>query len=107
MDDKVLSELFESIKDDNRLRAEEMPTEQDALNVMMRAFLRLKDLGFDDAKHCPFGGSVFEAIEMGSTAIHDCSYSGEWPNGTFWVHDGGDLWPSNPILIRAKKTNKS
>lgn len=81
-------------------RQEDMPTEKDAINAMFEAYQRLKELGWGDAIYCPKDGSVFHIIEAGSTGIHDCSYDGEWPKGTWWVHSEGDLWPSRPILFK-------
>ena len=63
---------------------------------------QLKELGFNDAVHCPKDGSSFEAIEVGCTAvIQGCFYMGEWPKGTWNIPDEtGDIWPSRPILFR-------
>ena len=52
----------------------------------------------NDAIYCPKDGSVFKVIEFGSTGIFDCHYDGEWPKGRWWTHDGGDLWPSRPVM---------
>ena len=79
-----------------------IPDEQAALNVMMDAWVRLKDMGWNDAMYCPKDGTWFDAIEAGSTGIHDCRYDGKWPDGTYWIASGGDLWPSHPILFRLK-----
>jgi hypothetical protein len=80
-------------------READMPTEQDALNALGQAYQRLSELGWRDAIYCPKDGSQFQVIEAGSTGVHDCTYDGEWPKGTWWVHDG-DTWPSRPILFR-------
>lgn len=74
-----------------------MPDEQAALNVLFGAWLRLKELGWQEAEYCPKDGSEFKVIEAGSTGFHDCVYLGEWPTGGWWVHDG-DTYPSRPIL---------
>jgi hypothetical protein len=81
-------------------RAEEMPDIQAALRVMTNAYHRLEELGFTPAIYCPKDGSAFEVIEAGSSGIHRCHYSGEWPTGSWLIEDGGDLWPSSPILFR-------
>ncbi|KJV07991.1 hypothetical protein [Methylocucumis oryzae] len=82
--------------------AKAIPTERDALTVMFAAFQRLKDLGFSEACYCPKDGSIFDAIEAGSTGIHSCHYDGEWPTGYYMIYSAGDLYPSNPILWRKK-----
>ena len=80
-------------------RVARMPDEKSALKTMHDAYTRLKDMGWRDATYCPKDGSHFQAIEAGSTGIHDCNYQGEWPNGSWWLYDG-DIWPSRPILFR-------
>ena len=89
--------LGDAVKD---ARAELMPTEQDAIKVMWEGFQRLRELGWREAMYCPKDGSEFDVIEPGSTGIHRCHYSGEWPDGYWWIAEAGDLWPSHPILYR-------
>jgi len=81
-------------------RATKMPDERAAIRAMQDAYLRLKELGWNDVVYCPKDGSTFKAIELGSTGIFDCHYDGEWPKGSWWLRDGGDLWPSHPSLFR-------
>jgi len=80
-------------------RAQHMPTERDAINAMWSAYERLRELGWREAMYCPKDGSEFLAIEAGSTGIHTCTYTGEWPNGSYWIAADGDLWPSHPVLF--------
>jgi len=89
-------EAAEAAKADREKR---MPDEKAALHALMEAHTRLKELGWRDAIYCPKDGSHFQAIEAGSTGVHDCNYQGEWPKGTWWVYDG-DIWPSRPILFK-------
>ena len=81
-------------------RAEDMPDEAAALSQMLDAHQRLKELGWSEAIYCPKDGTIFDAIEAGSSGIHKCHYSGQWPDGSWWIHSHGDLWPSRPILFR-------
>lgn len=81
-------------------RAAEMPDEKAALRVMHDAHQRLRELGWREAIYCPKDGSSFDVIEAGSTGIFRCHYQGEWPDGSWWIEGGGDLWPSRPILFR-------
>ena len=81
-------------------RAVKLPDEQSALNAMFEAYDRLREFGWREACYCPKDGTPFQAIEAGSTGIFDCTYQGEWPTGSYWIADGGDLWPSTPILFR-------
>lgn len=81
-------------------RLREMPTEADALRVMFAAYTRLKELGWREAIYCPKDGSSFDVIEAGSTGVHRCHYQGKWPDGSWWIEEAHDLWPSRPILYR-------
>jgi len=84
-----------------------LPTEQDAINMIAECHTRLKELGWNDAIYCPKDGSEFDAIEVGSTGIHRCHYSGEWPEGRWWIADEHDLWPSRPIMYRVSEEEKA
>ncbi len=95
--------IWKSAEERRRDRAEAMPDERSALVAMFEAFQRLKELGWSEAIYCPKDGTVFDAIEAGSTGIHDCHYIGEWPNGSWELIGDGDLWPSRPILWRPKQ----
>lgn len=97
-----LDELFKKLEAKQQERAKKMPDEESALAQMMEAFTRLKELGWREAIYCPKDGSMFSAIEAGSTGVHKCNYQGEWPTGSWWVYDG-DMWPSRPILWRPRK----
>lgn len=94
------NELWQRVKIEQKARIRLMPTEYEALRKMFDAHLRLKELGWREIEYCPKDGTVFEAIQAGSTAIVRCHYDGEWPKGRWWVHADGDLWPARPILFR-------
>lgn len=96
------NEILASIEAATARRQELMPDEQAAIAMFFEAWLRLKELGWRDAVYCPKDGSWFDAIEPGSTGVHTCHYSGEWPKGSWWVSDHGDLYPSRPALFREK-----
>lgn len=81
-------------------RATDMPTEESAISVLFEAYQRLRELGWKEAIYCPKDGTPFMVIEPGSTGIFRAHYSGEWPKGTWWAEDGGDLWPSRPCLFK-------
>lgn len=81
-------------------RAAVMPDEDSAMRAMHMAYQRLRELGWAEAIYSPKDGTVFEALEAGCVVPGRCHYMGEWPNGNWWMHDGGDLWPSRPILWR-------
>lgn len=85
---------------DKARRAAAMPSEADAINMLWQAYQRLRELGWREAMYCPKDGREFSAIEAGSSGVHRCHYSGEWPSGRYWISDG-DLWPSHPILFKS------
>jgi len=93
-DSELAEKLWSQAEAEEAQRAADMPTEQDAIREMWRAYQRLKELGWNDAIYCPKDGTVFDAIEAGSTGIFDCNYYGEWPSGSWQLFDGGDIWPS-------------
>ncbi len=93
-------ELVRRVIEVQRKRAVDMPTEKDAIDALMCAWLRLKEMGWSEQIYCPKDGSWFDAIEAGSTGIHLCQYTGEWPTGSWWIADENDLYPSRPILWR-------
>lgn len=84
-------------------RAERLPTQDHAIKAMFEAYDRLRELGWKEIIYCPKDGSAFEVIEAGSTGIFRCHYEGEWPDGSWWIEDAGDLWPARPILFRRIK----
>ena len=90
--------LFASIQATIAKRAADMPTEEDAMVAMQEAFERLKELGWKEAIYCPKDGTLFWAMEPGCSAAGVCQCLGEWPKGHWWMHSGGDIWPSRPIL---------
>lgn len=83
-------------------RERDMPDEQSAINAMFSAWVRLKELGWNDIMYCPKDGSRFRVIENGSTGIFDCEYDGEWPKGHWTTFDAHDAYPSSiaPSLYR-------
>lgn len=93
-------ELLKKIEQERAQRKSQMPDEQAALRMFCSAWQRLKELGWNDIIYCPKDGSLFEAIEAGSTGIHLCSYDGVWPDGHWWIHEDGDMSPSHPVLFR-------
>lgn len=93
--------MLGAIEAAKRERAEKMPTELDALRFMFSAWERLKELGWREAMYAPRDGRTLEFIEAGSTGIH----RGHKDEKFTWIHDAGDLWPSNPILFRETTTD--
>ena len=97
---KEAESIMAAIERTAALRAEQMPDEQAAIKTLFDAWLRLKELGWKEAQYCPKDGSLFAAIENGSTGVHRCRYEGEWPDGHWWIVGDDDLYPSRPCLWR-------
>lgn len=99
-----LEKIKFEIETDRRLRAADMPTEQDAIDAMFRAYQRLQDFGWRPGIYMPKDGTVVTVIQDGSTGIFDCHYSGEWADGYFNLFDSGDVYPSRsvPPLFKPK-----
>lgn len=95
--------LLEASKAADARRVEQMPDEKAAIHALFDAWVRLKQLGWNDAVYCPKDGSEFDAIEAGSTGIHRCYYEGKWPDGHWWIRGDDDLYPSHPVLFRVSQ----
>jgi hypothetical protein len=95
--------IWGSIADAAKRREKNLPTEQHCIRAMFDAWQRLKELGWNDAVYGPKDGTVVETISVGSTGIYPAHYMGDWPDGHWWVHDAGDLWPAQPALFRLAK----
>lgn len=94
--------IWAQVEKNTKARAELMPTEQDAVRMMCEAFHRLKELGWKETMYMSSEShGTLKLIEPGSSGIHEGHYIGEWPTGSWWLHDAGDLWPSRPCLAKA------
>lgn len=93
-------EIMKQIKANEARIAALMPDEAAALRMLTDAFYRLKDFGWREAIYCPKDGRTFNVIECGSSGVHVAHYEGQWPKGTWWIHDVDDLSPSRPVLFR-------
>ena len=60
----------------------------------------LKALGWRDITYCPKDGTRFLAVCGNGSEPRPCTYQGEWPKGTWWIEDAGDLWPERPVLFK-------
>lgn len=92
--------ILRSAEEAKSARAAQMPTEQDCFRVWNQTYLRLKEIGWNDAVYCPKDGSVFMAIEPGMSNPCPCVYHGEWPKGSWWYLEAGDMWPARPTMFR-------
>lgn len=92
--------ILAAVEKEDQRRKELMPDEQSAIRMMFAANQRLRDFGWNDAVYCPKDGTMFQALEFGSTGIHTCRYEGEWPKGHWEVIGDDDIYPSRPVMFR-------
>jgi hypothetical protein len=78
--------------------------EESYINLMMQAWISLRELGWKDVVHCPKDGTPFLGIVPGRTEIHTCIYKGEWPTGSWWTQHEGELWLVRPCLYKPLET---
>lgn len=74
------------------------PEERVLLLEMFQRYESLRKAGWQDIIYCPKDGTSFLSISAGSTGVHSCHYEGEWPKGSWWISEAGDMWPAYPIL---------
>ncbi len=83
------------------VRAEQLPTEQDCIRMMVQCRLRLLDLGWTSGEYAPKDGKEFEGINPGFSgpAIYTNFGSG------FFITSPGDWWPApRPLVFRIPAT---
>lgn len=93
--------IIKSANDAEHKRAQDMPTEQDAVNALWNAHQRLKELGWKDptyAHELKRSGITSRLIELGSTGIHEGYYNKVNDHDVWWI--GSDGWPSHPCLVK-------
>lgn len=97
--------ITEKLEREDQRRANAMPDTEAALRVMCDSYRRLESLGWKPAIYCPKDGTPFLAIEAGCGKPGICQYHGEWPKGSWFMAEAGDLWPSHPILFKPMEQN--
>ena len=79
-------------------RAEQLPTEQDCIRLMIQCRLRLLELGWRSGEYAPSDGTYFTGINPGFTGPAEYTHLGSG----FFIADGGDWWPApRPLVFRA------
>ena len=94
------AELWARAEAEERKRAEDMPTEEDAIRSMARAHQRLTELGWKSISYAPKDGSKFDAVEAGCGKSGRCMFVPHGVDGSFFMAEVGDLWPSRPCLFK-------
>lgn len=92
-------ELLREANEQKAARAEQLPTEQDCIRMMVQCRLRLIDLGWKSGEYAPKDGRSFESINAGFAGPSVC----QWIGG-FFIADAGDWWPVlQPLVYREKQ----
>lgn len=78
--------------------------EYELVRELYLAIEKLKDAaGWDYMTSAPTDGTSILCLEGGSSGIHEAKFM----DGDWWILAHGDLWPSRPILWRAKKKKRT
>lgn len=88
----IIAEIDRKAKE----RAERIPDTQAALRLMFDCCERLKELGWRDMMYAPKDMRAEQVITWGSTGI----FAAQWMGTSWFVEDGGDLWPSEPLMYQ-------
>lgn len=95
--------VLKSVRDAEKKRATDMPTEKDAVRALWDAQQRLKELWWEDPTYAhslkQHGVESF-LIELGSSGIHEGYYHSVNGKDVWWI--GPEESPSHPCLIKAK-----
>jgi len=92
--------LMNRVDAQREARASVLPTAETAMAVIQVATERLRDLGWVEIEYSPKDGSVFDSYVMGMPTAIPTSYLGTWPEGGWFTHEAGDIYPAYPSLFR-------
>ncbi|WP_390342307.1 hypothetical protein ACFJIS_18850 [Variovorax boronicumulans] len=96
--------LLREAEAQEKARAEQLPTEQDCIRMMVQCRMRLLEIGWRSGEYAPRNGTEFEAIVAGFTGPSRCV----WLGSGFFVADGGDWWPvARPMVYRPMPEKES
>lgn len=93
--------IWAAVEAAEKRRADDMPTEQDAVRALWNAQERLKKLGWQDPTYAHAlkrDGVEAMLIELGSSGIHRGYYHSVNDHDVWWI--GPDGCPSHPCLVR-------
>ena len=77
-----------------------LPAERELMAAARPIAEALRELGWQPAIYCPKDGTTFLGWEFPAGSPGLCYYDGEWPTGSWWMLDAGDIWPVRPTLFR-------
>jgi hypothetical protein len=91
-----LESLWESVERKQKQRAEMMPDEEAAIRLMFEAYIRLKELGWNDICYANKSQGSVNVITPGCTGTGPARFM----EPCWWAEEAGDLWPCHPILFK-------
>ena len=95
-------ELLREAEAQKAARAEQLPTEQDCIRMMVQCRLRLIELGWRSGEYAPKDGTGFVGINAGWAGPAEYQHLGSG----FFIAEGGDWWPAPPPLVFKLKGEK-
>jgi hypothetical protein len=94
-----LHEVLREAKQQKAARAEQLPTEQDCIRMMVQCRLRLLEMGWVSGEYAPRDGTSFVGINAGFAGPADFQHLGSG----FFIAEGGDWWPApRPLVFKRK-----
>lgn len=95
-------ELLREADQQKAARAEQLPTEQDCIRMMVQCRQRLLELGWRSGEYAPKDGTAFVGINAGFIGPAEFQHLGSG----FFIAEGGDWWPAPPPLVFKLKGEK-
>lgn len=91
--------LLREAQQQKAARAEQLPTEQDCIRMMVQCRLRLLELGWRSGEYAPKDGTAFVGINAGWHGPAAYQHLG----AGFFIAGGNDWWPaSSPLVFKPK-----
>jgi hypothetical protein len=94
--------ILRKAEEQEAARAEQLPTEQDCIRMMIQCRLRLMELGWRSGELAPKDGTNFTGINAGFTGPAEYTHLGA---GGFFIAEAGDWWPAPRPLVFKEQNN--
>ncbi len=93
---EMMRHMMKCAQEQREARAASWPDEAHALDTLCDLRRRLEELGWSEASLAPRNHKPLLFIEAGCSRV----LRGYRDEVGFWVSDGGDMWPSHPMLFK-------
>ena len=92
-------EILRQADEQRQARAEQLPTEQDCIRLMVQCRLRLEELDWRSIDYAPKQkGKPIDAIVPGWPGVKEC----HWLGSSWFAAEAGDLWPVEPAWFKVR-----